>query len=169
MDPARHVDVVSLRRGIDETRVSISSTVGALRRRTDEAMQWQSYITGHPASALAGAALLGLMVGRRLAGSRSAPRHPSGSDWETEAGLSAPARLAPASAGSPSAAAASWQRLATRVEGLVNHVIDEVADAAEDAVVPAIAGRVRALLNGRSATWVDRRIPTTPTGEGGLA
>jgi len=159
---------VSLRHDIDETRVSISRTVGDLRRRTDEAMQWQRYITGHPAPALAGAALLGVMVGRRLARGMAAPRWPAGSEWEAEAGLPSPARVAPARVRSPSAAAVSCQRLAARVETLINRVIDEVADAAEDAVVPALVGSVRTLLDGRLG-WVDRRIPKTHTTEGGLA
>jgi hypothetical protein len=44
------------------------------------------------------------------------------------------------------AANASWQRLASRIEGLVNRVIDDVADAAERALVPALVGGVQAFL-----------------------
>jgi hypothetical protein len=47
------------------------------------------------------------------------------------------------------AVSASWQRLGSRVEALANRVIDEVADAAERVVVPALVHGVETLLEGR--------------------
>jgi hypothetical protein len=41
------------------------------------------------------------------------------------------------------------QRLGARIEGLVNRVIDEVADATERALVPALVGGVEHLFEGR--------------------
>jgi hypothetical protein len=61
------------------------------------------------------------------------------------------------------AANASWQRLASRIEGLVNRVIDDVADAAERALVPALVGGVQAFLDGRAARPAHRPDPTAGT------
>jgi len=155
MDPTRNVDLISLRRDIDETRVSIARTVGDLRQRTDEAMQWQGLI---------GATLCGAMIGRWLA--HRAHAHRPRSDWEVEAGLSTSARAT--SARVPASVTASWQRLAGRVETLVNRTIDEVADVTEDVLVPTLVGGVRALLDNRLGRSVNRRTPTMHTEEGGL-
>jgi hypothetical protein len=132
-------------------------------------MQWQTYIKGYPASVLITAALLGAMVGRRLASHMGPGTRPSASDWEAEAGRSVAARVAPGTVQPHSAATASWERLATRVEALVNRVIDEVADATEEALVPALVGGMRALLDGRSARSLYPPVPTTHTREGGVA
>jgi len=131
-------------------------------------MQWQTYIKGS-ASALITAALVGAIVGRRLASHMRLGKRPSASDWETEAGLAVAARVAPVAVQPVSAATASWERLAARVEILVNRVIDEAADATEAALVPALVAGIRALLDGRSARSLNSPLPTAHTGEGGVA
>ena len=67
MDPERSVDSERLRRDIDATRASITRTAGELRRKVGETMQWQTYVERYPAPVFVGAALVGLLVGRRLA------------------------------------------------------------------------------------------------------
>jgi hypothetical protein len=155
MDPTRSVDTERLRRDVDATRASIAGTVGELRRKVGETMQWQTYVERHPAPILAGAALLGLVVGRRLARRRGGNDAGPGSQWTAgETGTASPvlssARFVTvAAADRLGAVSASWQRLGSRVEALANRVIDEVADAAERVVVPALVHGVETLLEGR--------------------
>ena len=114
MDTARGVEIDRLRHDIDTTRASIAQMVGEVRQKVGEAMQWQTYVDRHPAPVLAAAALIGVVVGRRLA-RRIATSGP---------------RLGPGQSFGP-AATATWHRLGSRVEALVNRVIDEVADATD--------------------------------------
>src|SRR4029453_13902627 len=114
-------------------------------------MQWQTYVTRHPVPILAAAALVGLAVGRRVArGFESGAPHGSGhGGTSSAAGMDTMARLpAPQKGGAPAihAMTASVHRLGSRVEGLVNRIIDDVADAAERVVVPALVGGVEAFL-----------------------
>jgi hypothetical protein len=137
MDTARGVEIDRLRHDIDTTRASIAETVGEVRQKVGEAMQWQTYVDRHPAPVLA--AFLGVVVGRRLA-RRLATSGP---------------RLGPGQPFGP-AATATWHRLGSRVEALVNRVIDEVADATERVLVPALVGGVQALLAGHPSQPVNR-------------
>src|SRR4029453_16743133 len=91
-------------------------------------------------------ALLGFTVGRRLAQSLMG-------------GSPALARLQ--SAGDPiKGPSASLQKLDSRGEGLVNRVIDELADAAERTLVPALVVGLQALFEGRR-TQDARRPPAS--------
>src|SRR6185503_19850267 len=116
-----------------------------------EAMQWQTYVKRHPVPILAAAALVGLAVGRRVARGfeRGAP-HGSGHGWTSSAaGMETMARLPARHKGeAPTLAAmtATWHRLGSRVEGMMNRIIDDLADAAERVVVPALVGGVEAFL-----------------------
>jgi hypothetical protein len=71
-----------------------------------------------------------------------------------------PARLETPGADHLMAVSEAWQRLGSRVEGLVNRVIDEVADAAEGALVPALVGSVQAFLAERRARATHQPAPT---------
>jgi hypothetical protein len=113
--------------------MSLSETAGELRQKVGKAMQWQTYVERHPAPILGTVALLGFTVGRRLAQSLMG-------------GSPALARLQ--SAGDP-APSVSLQKLDSRVEALVNRVIDELADAAERTLVPALVVGLQALFQGR--------------------
>ena len=160
MDPARGVDAARLRRDVDATRAAITGTVGELRQKVGETMKWQSYVERYPAPIFVGAALVGLIVGRRFA-RRSAG---NGVAWTPgEAGTVSPvlssARFVTVKADRLGAVSASWQRLGTRVEAFANRVIDEMADAAERVIVPALVGGVEALLEGRRAP---RKAPAGP-------
>jgi hypothetical protein len=151
MDPKRSLEIERLRSEMEATRASISRTASELRWKAGEAMQWQTYVKRHPVPILAAAALVGLAVGRRVArGFDSGTPHGTGHGWtSTAAGMDTMAR-APArqEAGGPplNAITASWLRLGSRVEGLVNRIIDDMADAAERVVVPALVGGVEAFL-----------------------
>jgi hypothetical protein len=140
-----------LRSEIEATRASISRTTSELRWKAGEAMQWQTYVKRHPVPILAGAALVGLVVGRRVAQGLNGGAHGgTGHGWTSPAADAdtMPRLAARSEAGSPSldAMAASWHRLGARVEGLVNRMIDDVADTAERVLLPAIANGVESFL-----------------------
>src|SRR4029450_452488 len=131
MAPARGVDTDGLRHELEATRMSLSETAGELRQKVGKAMQWQTYVERHPAPILGTVALLGFTVGRRLAQSLMG-------------GAPALARLQ--SAGDPiKAPSASLQKLDSRVEALVNRVIDEIAERAHPAERPPLPPLVVAL------------------------
>ena len=176
MDPTeRGVETDRLRRDIEATRASLSGTAGELRRKAGEAMQWQTYVERYPVPILAASALVGLAVGRRIGRAIHATDHrKTALQWTAvDAATRIPARLdAAGRADRFAAVSASWQRLGSRVEGLVNKVIDDVADATERALVPAIVGGVQALFEGYARRG-DRRTawnsgPTAASKEGGL-
>jgi hypothetical protein len=169
MDSTRSVDIERLRQDIDRTRTDIAQTTGELRRKAGEAMQWQTYVERYPGPMLGAAALLGLAIGRRIARGISggaARDRGHGYQWTSAAaGMDSVTRIpARAETGGDrfAAASASWQRLAARIEGLVNKVIDDVADAAERALVPALVGGVQAFLDGRGTRPASR--PGSPAG-----
>ena len=160
MDSARGIDAERLRRDVDATRAAIAGTVGELRQKVGETMKWQTYVERHPTPILVGAALVGLVVGRRFA--RRSVGHDA--EWTpSEAGTVSPvlssARFVTVKADRLGAVSASWQRLGSRVEALANRVIDEMADAAERVIVPALVGGVEALLEGRAP----RRAAASPS------
>jgi hypothetical protein len=74
-----------------------------------------------------------------------------------------PGQLEPPEAHPLAGITASWQRLGSRVEGLVNRGIDDVADAAERALVPALVGGVQAFFEGRAAGPASRPAPSDGT------
>jgi hypothetical protein len=167
MDTARGVEIDRLRHDIDATRASIAETVGEVRQKVGEAMQWQTYVDRYPAPVLAAAAFIGVVAGRRLARRvatserRPGPDPRFGPGWDpAEADPQAPgparARLEPPDRDRFAAANAAWHRLGSRVEALVNRVIDEVADATERVLVPALVGGVQALLAGHPPQPVNR-------------
>jgi hypothetical protein len=179
MDSARSVEIDHLRRDIEATRASISRTAGELRGKAGEAMKWQTYVERYPGTILAVAALLGLAAGRRIARGFTGNGHPAAEgEWTPGAagGMASVARLparVEADARSVTAVTASWQRLGSRVEGLVNRMIDDVADTVERALVPALVSGVQGLFEGRAARTPHRTAPSERTsaqgaGEGRL-
>jgi len=179
MDSARSVDIDRLRRDIEATRASISRTAGVLRWKAGEAMQWQTYVERYPAPILAAVTLLGIAVGRRIArGFNGNAYRGNGRQWTSAAAgmdLAArpPARLDPPGADRFAAVTASWQRLGSRVEGLANRVIDDVADVAKRVLVPALLGGIQAFFERTGAGPAYRPAPPDRTsasaqGEGRL-
>jgi hypothetical protein len=163
MDPTRGVDTDRLRRDIDVTRASITETVDELRRKAGETMHWRTYVERYPASVLVGATAIGLVVGRLLARRIVAG---NGHEWTPgEQGLPSPVRSSATFVTVPAdrlgAVTASWQRLGSRVEALANRVIDEVAEAAERIVVPALVHGVETLLAGSRPSTGRRPDPAS--------
>ena len=171
----RGLETDRLRRDIEATRASLSGTADELRRKAGEAMKWQTYVERYPVPILAASALVGLAVGRRIGRALHSGDHPATSlQWTAaDAVTRIPARLeAAATSDRFAAVSASWQRLGSRVEGLVNRVIDDVADATERALLPAIVGGVQALFEGHARRGDGRTArdsgPTAASEEGGL-
>jgi hypothetical protein len=151
MDSERNVDIDRLRRDIEATRASISRTAGKLRWKAGEAMQWQTYLERYPAPILAAVTLVGIAVGRRIArGVNGNGHHGHEGQWTSAAASMDSVTRNPAQpeADRLRALTASWQRLGSRMEGLVNRVIDDVADAAERALVPALVSGVQTFFEG---------------------
>jgi hypothetical protein len=137
---------------MSETRAAISQTVDELRGKVSEAVDWRSYVTRYPGVMLGTAAMVGALVGRRLASRFGSPGpvRAAAAAW-ADVPISAPALTGRVA----SAIGPSWGRASSRVEGLVNRVIDDLADAAEHRLVPALVSGVQALFaggGGRGAT-----------------
>ena len=126
--------------------MSLSATARELRHRVGKTMQWQTYVERHPAPVLGTVALLGFAVGRKLALSLLG-RFPALTRLQN---ASDPFR----------GSSAPLEKLDSRVEALVNRVIDEVADAAERALVPALVVGLQALFQGRRAPDARRSSPS---------
>jgi hypothetical protein len=73
----------------------------------------------------------------------------TGPQWAAGDVTRIPARVEAVGVERFAAVNASWRRLGSRVEALVNRVIDDVADATERALVPAVVGGLQALFEGR--------------------
>ena len=97
------------------------------------------------------------MAGWWIAGGMKDLGRDRGSSTRLNAGALVPESLKTAGSDLSPVARASWHRLASRLEGLLNRVIDEVADATERALVPSLVGRVETFLEGR-----DRRGAPNP-------
>jgi hypothetical protein len=132
-------------------------------------MQWQTYVERYPIASLAAVALLGVVVGRRVArGFDGNAYRGNGRPWTSAAAgmdlvARLPARLEPPGADRFAAVTASWQRLGARVEGLVNRVIDDVADVAKRRLVPALVGGIRAFIERRGGGPAYRPAPPDRT------
>jgi hypothetical protein len=172
MDPARRVDIEELRRDIEATRASISRTTSALRGKAGDAMHWQTYFERYPIASLLGAALVGAVAGRRIAHGMAgddSPRPWVSSTPGVEAVARIPARFR-SDGETHRAVTASWHRFGGRVEGLVNRVIDDVADAVERSLLPALAGTVETYLAGRvGGASASGRYPAQDAGGGRVA
>lgn len=156
MDQGRDVETRRLREAMDTTRASIRDTVGQLREKVSEAVDWRHYVTRYPGASLTAAAMLGVLVGHQigsmmLGNGRSAVR-------TDDHGFAVPATHAPAGyAGEESRVdrtgrtessdpfrplSASWSRAGSRLERILNRLIDEAGETLENAVVPLLIRRV---------------------------
>jgi hypothetical protein len=58
-----------LHRQMDETRRSMSETVGEIKDELSQALKWQTYLRRYPGAFLVGGGLVGVMLGRAIKGS----------------------------------------------------------------------------------------------------
>jgi hypothetical protein len=151
MDQERTLETAELRAAMESTRTSLRETVSELKGRVSEAMDWRTYLDRHAGAALVGATVLGILVGR------AAASRLGGASAEMVQGMSAagsgylPAVSAASERpGSLMRMSDSWSRAGSRVEGIVNRVIDELADLVEHGALPALMSRIR------SATRLER-------------
>jgi hypothetical protein len=146
---------------MEETRSQIRGTVGELRDEVTERLDWRHYVDRYPGASLTVAVALGMLLGRGLgallrrrgepdpfASYRTAERY-------GESGIeAASAESAPALSGARRAVGQSVSRLGSRAEGIVNRLIDELTDAVEGTLVPALTTRLRSLLDfDRQGGW----------------
>jgi hypothetical protein len=172
-----NVSTTELREAMEATRRSIQDTVEELRHRVGEAMDWRSYIERYPMASLTMAAGTGIIIGRRL-GSLAEPGTDGGILHRSLSQVShVSQQVIPASGRKLSE---PWARAGSRLESIVNRLIDEAGDTVERVLVPTlISGLARLLSSGdrtalghpRPAMYTDHPAPTeagsgTRTGSG---
>lgn len=151
---------------MEETRASIGNTVEELRGKVNDALDWRQYVNRYPGASLTVAVAAGMLLGRGLGrlvrrNGRGEDVEPYGYQYRTaetygEGGFTAAASRAahsaseaaePAVSGARRAMGQSVSRLGSRAEGILNRVIDELTDAVETTLVPALTSRFRSLLD----------------------
>jgi hypothetical protein len=153
---------------MEHTRASIRDTVGELREKVSETTDWRHYVNRYPGTCLTVAVAAGMLVGRSLAGLLPRSDGDSAGEAYGYGGYSARAResygesaLLPSSGGgaaSESRGAGEWlagprrvmgqsaARLGSRAETILNRIVDELADAVEQAV-PAFTSRLTSFID----------------------
>jgi hypothetical protein len=163
---------------MEHTREEIRNTVDELRERVSETLDWRHYVNRYPGTSLTVAAAVGLLVGRGMAGMIRGGedigdrlRYGYGGEPGEVYGEAAltPAAGRPAGGEVPAsgprrAASQTWSRLGSRVENIVNRIVDEATDAVEATLVPALSGWIRGRLDFGSAAG-ERRDGTVRGGE----
>jgi hypothetical protein len=181
---------------MEHTRASIRDTVGELREKVSEATDWRHYVNRYPGMSLTLAVGVGMLVGRGLAGflpkgnGDDADRAESyGAGYggynprvRESYGESALLPAAASAAGEGRSAMGEWlkgpkqvmgqsaARLGSRAESILNRIIDELADAVEQAV-PAFTSRLTSYIDpgrGRERDY-GRRFETPSPGRAGQA
>jgi hypothetical protein len=135
---------------MDTTRRSIQETVDELREKVGEAMDCRSYIRRYPMASLGAAVVAGAVVGRWVGG-RAADVYESGGRALPGAGLTAAATAGWSRAASSAAMSPSWSRAGSRLETIVNRMIDEAGDTIEQVLLPSLMNSFARLLGGDRA------------------
>jgi hypothetical protein len=142
MDHGRTVEAARLREEMEYSRASIAETVEEIKGAVSQAIDWREQVKAHPGASLgvvAGAGLVfGHWLGGKIVGGGDRPRAPA-------------AAAPPADPSGPGLLDGSLNRASTRVESLVNLVIDEVADAVETAAIAPLFARLRGYLRTTTA------------------
>jgi hypothetical protein len=148
MDQGRTEDAEELSRAMEDSRASISETVGEIREAVTHAIDWRERVKTHPGASLGIAAGTGLIVGRWIGGKITRPDMTGHIPGEAATAWTRPSH--PTSLGasqtSPRMLDGTIHRAASRAEGLVNRVIDEVADAVEAGALMPLFSRLRDFL-----------------------
>jgi hypothetical protein len=66
MDKSPDYSALALQNDMEETRRSMTRTLGEIRQEVVEGLAWQNYVKRYPAAALMAAAGLGWIIGRQL-------------------------------------------------------------------------------------------------------
>jgi hypothetical protein len=173
---------------METTRSSIRDTVEELREKVSDTFDWHHYVERYPGTSLTVAVAVGMLVGRGVASlvlkngeeRAGAERYGYGAYRPVESfGESAltPTVSRPAATEEPSqvmagarrAVGQSATRLGSRIEGMVNRVIDEMGDAVETTLVPALTAWVREMLDFGPSAGRRGRETAGPRGERGSA
>ena len=166
MDEDGNVTTAELRAAMDGTRRSIHDTVEELRHRMGEAMDWRSYIERYPMASLTMAAGTGMLLGRRLGSLAEMPSDGS-IVHRSVSQVSQVSQIMPASSGRFSE---PWARAGSRLESIVNRMIDEAGDTIERVLVPTVISGLARLLGGGERSALGHSRPAMyadhPTGTG---
>ncbi len=150
MDHGRTVEAERLKEEMEYSRASIAETVEEIKGAVTQAIDWREQVKAHPGASLGIVAGAGLVLGHWLGGKIvGGPEHARATTAAPPAGTAAPGLLD-----------GTLNRAGTRVENLVNLVIDEVADAVETAAIVPLFARLRGFL---------RTTTTSVAGEPGPA
>jgi hypothetical protein len=157
---------------MEHTRASIRNTVEELRGKVGDTVDWRRYVNGRPGASLTVALGLGLVLGRTLGGlvRRSHREEPDGraagdSGFRSAASRRARSAYEPAEpilGDARRVVGESVSRLGSRSENILNRLVDELTDAVETMLIPALAARVRDFLDFES-----RRARSHPGGDVG--
>jgi hypothetical protein len=179
---------------MEHTRASIRDTVGELREKVGEATDWRHYVNRYPGTSLTLAVGVGMLVGRGLAGllpkangDDATDRYAAGYGGydprvRESYGESALLPAAAAAGGDSGGLGGEWltgpkrvmgqsaARLGSRAESILNRIIDELADAVEQAV-PAFTSRLTSFIDSGRGRERDhgRRFEAVPPGRSGQA
>jgi hypothetical protein len=145
---------------MEQTRSQIRSTVEELKDRVNERLDWRHYVDRYPGSSLTAAVAMGVLLGRCVAAvtrrsGRAGDAPYAYGGYQTaerygESGFTATA-AEPSFPATRRALGQSASRIGSRAEGVVNRLIDELTDAVESTLLPALTSRFRRLID------VDRR------------
>lgn len=154
MDHGRTVEAERLKEEMESSRASIASTVEELKGAVSQAIDWREQVKAHPGTSLGIVAGAGLVLGHWLGGKIGAGDRPR------------PPATAGAAPPGPGLLDGSLNRAGTRVENLVNLVIDEVADAVETAAIAPLFTRLRGFLRTSTSTGAPHEdtVPSTAFG-----
>jgi hypothetical protein len=150
MDQGRTLEAEELSRAMEDSRASITETVGELREAVNQAMDWREHVKTHPGASLGIAAGAGLIVGRWVGTKIVGSEVPRGRARDV-AGWTRPSHPTSLGASQGRILDGSRHRAASRAESLVNRVIDEVADAVEAGALVPLFARLRDFLHESAA------------------
>jgi hypothetical protein len=154
MAEERTVEARRLRGAMDRTRASIADTADELREHVHKAVDWREHVKTHPGTSLGVAATTGMLMGRwvgaKLGDTAGGADLPGGRVGLQSAMASAAHTdgVAAADHGArdpalPRLVNQTWTRVGSRLEGIVNQVIDDVAQTVETVIIPPLLARIR--------------------------
>lgn len=142
MAEERTVEARRLRGAMDRTRASIADTADELREHVHKAVDWREHVKTHPGTSLGVAATTGMLMGRwvgaKLGDTAGGADLPGG-----RVGLQSAMASAAHTDGVAAADHGARDPALPRLEGIVNQVIDDVAQTVETVIIPPLLARIR--------------------------